>query len=121
MNPTLRSARFTAPTLLALGALNAWTAQEREDYGAFSTALCLCVCAAGLFGEDLLLRDRRRDRAVLAHIATHPGAATRHIARAVGASERVVARNLDRLTDDGLLVLVTDGATPALRSYRLAS
>ncbi|MFY7627549.1 hypothetical protein [Streptomyces sp. NY05-11A] len=37
------------------------------------------------------------------------------------AAERVVARNPDRLTDDGLLVLVTDGATPALRSYRLAS
>jgi hypothetical protein len=101
--------------------MNAWTAQEREDYGALSTALCLCLCAAGLFGEDLLQRGYRRDRAVLAHIATHPGAATRHVARAVGAPERVVARNLDRLTDDGLLVLVTDGAPPSLRSYRLAS
>jgi hypothetical protein len=32
-----------------------------------------------------------------------------------------VAWNLDRLNDDGLLALVTDGATPALRSYRLAA
>lgn len=74
-----------------------------------------------LFGEDLVQRGYRRNRAVLAHIAVHPGATTRHAARAVGASERVVGRNLDRLTDDGLLVLVTDGATPALQSYRLAS
>lgn len=75
---------------------------------------------AGLFGEDLLQRGYRRDRAVLAHIAVHPGAATPRVARVVGASERVAARNPDRLTDDVLLVLVTDGATPALRSYRLA-
>ncbi|WP_225987333.1 MarR family transcriptional regulator [Streptomyces spectabilis] len=120
-NPAFRSARYTAPILLALGAMNAWTSQRAEDYGAMSTALCLCVCAAGLYGEDLLQRGYHRDRAVLAHVAAHPGAATRHVARAVGASERVVSRNLDRLTDDGLLVLVTDGATPALRSYRLAS
>ncbi|MFD4480370.1 winged helix-turn-helix transcriptional regulator [Streptomyces sp. NPDC058471] len=101
--------------------MNAWTAQQNEDYGSLSTALCLCVCAAGLFGEDLLQRGYHRDRVVLAHIAGHPGAATRHVARAVGVPERVVARNLDRLIDDGLLELATDGATPALRSYRLVS
>lgn len=120
-NPALRSARFTAPILLTLGALNAWTAQQRHDYGAFSTALCLCVCAAGLFGEDLVQPGYRRDRVVLAHIATHPGAATRQVARAVGASERVVARNLDRLTDDGLLVLVMGGEPPVSGRTRLAS
>lgn len=116
-----RSARFTAPALLVLGAMIVWTAQQNEDYGSLSTALCLCLCAAGLFGEDLLQRGYRRDRAVLAHVAAHTGVATRHVARAVGAPKRVVARNLDRLTDEGLLVLVTGGATPALRSYRLAS
>ncbi|MGW4441329.1 winged helix-turn-helix domain-containing protein [Streptomyces sp. NPDC004682] len=100
--------------------MNAWTAQQAEDYVSLSTALCLFVCAAGLFGEDLLQRGYHRDRAVLAHVAAHPGAVTRHVARAIGVSERVVAQNLDRLTDDGLLVLVTDSATPALRSYRLA-
>lgn len=120
-NSVIRSVRFTSPVLLALCAANAWTAQRTESYGALSTALCLCVCAAGLYGEDLLQRGYHRDRAALAHVAARPGAATRHVARAVEVNERVVARNLDRLTDDGLLVLVTDGATPALRSYRLAS
>ncbi len=120
-NPALRSTRFTAPILLALGALNAWTAQETGDYGALSTALCLCVCAAGLFGEDLVQRGYRRDRAVVAHVAMHPGAALRQVACAVGAPECVVARSLSRLTEDGLLTLGTDGATPALRSYRLSS
>ncbi|MFF7415049.1 winged helix-turn-helix transcriptional regulator [Streptomyces lydicus] len=66
-------------------------------------------------------RGYRRDRAVVAHVAVHPGAAPRQVARAVGAPERVVARSLSRLTEDGLVTLVTDGATPALRSYRLSS
>ncbi|MFJ4918516.1 MarR family transcriptional regulator [Streptomyces sp. NPDC088725] len=86
-----------------------------------STGLCVCVCAVGLFGEDLLQRGYHRDRAALAHVAEHPGATTRHVARSIGVPEGVVVRNLDRLTDDGLLVLVTNGASPALRSYRLAS
>ncbi|WP_434600527.1 winged helix-turn-helix domain-containing protein [Streptomyces sp. A5-4] len=66
-------------------------------------------------------RGYHRDRVVLAYVAANPGSTTRHVANAIGAPERVVARNLDRLTDDGLLVIVTDGATPALRSYRLTS
>ncbi|OII61254.1 hypothetical protein BJP40_06165 [Streptomyces sp. CC53] len=77
---------------MALGAMNAWTAQQAEDYVSLSTELCLCVCAARLFGADLLQRGYHRDRAVLAHVAAHPGAATRHVARAVGVSERVVAQ-----------------------------
>ncbi|QNA77797.1 MarR family transcriptional regulator [Streptomyces sp. So13.3] len=117
----LRSARFTSPILFALGVLNAWSGPKVGDYGAVSTALCLCVCAAGLLGEDLLQREYRRDRAALAHIAVHPGTSTPHVADAVGAPVRVVERNLDRLIHDGFLVLVTDGVTPALRSYRLAS
>lgn len=117
----IRSARFTSPVLCGLGALSAWSGQTAGAYGAVSTGLCVCVCAAGLFGEDLLQRSYRRDRAVLAHVAAHPGSATRYVARAIRAPECVVARNLDRLTDEGLLVIATDGATPALRSYRLAS
>ncbi|MEU9240659.1 MarR family transcriptional regulator [Streptomyces sp. NPDC048385] len=121
-NPAIRSAPFTALILMALSAANAWTAQVTEDYAALSTGFCLCVCAAaGLFGEDLLQRGYHRDREVLACIAVHPGAATRHTAHAVGASECVVARNLERRTGDRLLELVADGATPALHSYRLAS
>ncbi|MEV2258620.1 hypothetical protein [Streptomyces anulatus] len=42
------------------------------------------------------------------------------MALALGIPERAVVRNLDRLADDGLLVLVVDGETPTLRSYRLA-
>ncbi|MFJ7085971.1 winged helix-turn-helix transcriptional regulator [Streptomyces griseus] len=84
--------------------------------------MCLCACVAGLFGEDLLQREYRGDRAVLAYVAVHPGATQRNVARAIGISERVAARSLDRLVDDDLLAVASDGATPAaLRSYRLAS
>ncbi|WP_371774419.1 winged helix-turn-helix domain-containing protein [Streptomyces sp. NBC_01438] len=58
---------------------------------------------------------------MLAHIAAHPGVEARGIARAVGAPERVVARNLSRLTEDGLVFMVEDDVHPALRSYRLAT
>lgn len=119
--PALRSARVTAPILVALGAVNAWTAQTAADYAALSTALCFCVCAAGLFGEDLVQRGYRLDLAVLAHVAAHPVAVTCGIARAVGVPERVVARNVSRLTEEGLLVLVSHDGHPSLRSYRLAS
>ncbi|MEU8678138.1 helix-turn-helix domain-containing protein [Streptomyces sp. NPDC048560] len=57
---------------------------------------------------------------MLAHVAAHPGATPRQTARALGVAEKVVARNLARLTDDGLLALVEADAVPALRSYRLA-
>ncbi|MGW9409056.1 winged helix-turn-helix domain-containing protein [Streptomyces diastaticus] len=117
----LRSARVAAPILMALGAMNAWTAQTKADYAALSTALCPCVCAAGLFGEDLVQRGHRQDLVVLAHIAAHPGAEARGIARAVGAPERVVARNLSRLVEIGLVLLVEDDVHPALRSYRFTS
>lgn len=50
-NSVLRSARFTAPIVLALGALNAWTAQHRDDNGAVATQLRLCVCAVGLLAR----------------------------------------------------------------------
>ncbi|MFB7529723.1 MarR family transcriptional regulator [Streptomyces sp. NPDC056178] len=80
-----------------------------------AAALCLCGCAAELLAEDFLQRDYRRDRVVLARVAARPGAVTRHIARAVDARERAVARSLDRLTDEGFLVLDVDSATPALR------
>lgn len=101
--------------------MNAWTAQTKADYAALSTALCLCVCAAGLFGEDLVQRGHRQDLMVLAHVAAHPGAETRGIARAVGAPERVVARSLSRLTEVGFVLLVEDDVDPEVRSYRLTS
>lgn len=91
------------------------------DYLAVSSAIFLCTCAAGLFGEDLPQRAYRGDRAVVAYVATHPGATTRHVARAISIPECIAVRSLDRLADDGLLVVASDAATPALRSYRLAS
>ncbi|WP_234362588.1 winged helix-turn-helix domain-containing protein [Streptomyces formicae] len=100
--------------------MNAWTAQTKADYAALSTAMCLCVCAAGFFGEDLVQSGHRQDLVVLAYVAAHPGAEARGIARAVGVPERVVARNLRRLTENGLVVLMDDDVHPALRSYRLA-
>jgi hypothetical protein len=90
------------------------------DYLAVSTGLCVCVCAAGLFGEDLLQRGYRSDRAVLAYVAAYLGATTREVAQAIRTSERLTSRNLDRLTDDGLLAVASDGAPRALRSYQLA-
>lgn len=104
-----------------LGALSAWSGQVAGDYSAVPTGLCVCVYAVGLFGEDLLQHGYRHDEAVPAYVAAYPGAATRHVAHAIGAPERIAVRDFDCLTRDGLLVLVTDGATPALRSYRLAS
>ncbi|WP_455351913.1 winged helix-turn-helix domain-containing protein [Streptomyces sp. SYSU K217416] len=100
--------------------MNAWTAQTKADYAALSTALCLCVCAAGLFAEELVQRGHRQDLMVLAHVAAHPGAEARGIARAVGAPERVVTRNVSRLTEDGLVALIEDDVHPAL-SYRPTS
>jgi hypothetical protein len=46
--------------------MNAWTAQTKTDYAALSMALCLCVCGARLFGEDLVQRGYRQDLMVLA-------------------------------------------------------
>lgn len=117
----IRSARFTSPALFVLGGLNAWAGQTVGDYLAVSTGLCVCVCAAGLFGEDLLQRSYCGDRAVLAYVAAHPGATTRRVARAIRIPERLAARSLNRLTGDGLLAVASDDETPALRSYQLAS
>lgn len=50
----IRSARFASPALFALGGLNAWVDPSAGDYLAVPTGLCICVCEAGLFGEDLL-------------------------------------------------------------------
>jgi hypothetical protein len=73
----IRFARFTSPVLFALGGLNAWVGQKAGDYPAVSTGPCASVCAAGLFGADLLQREYRDDRVGLVHVARHPGATTR--------------------------------------------
>ncbi|WP_338678263.1 winged helix-turn-helix domain-containing protein [Streptomyces sp. SCSIO 30461] len=117
----IRSARFTSPVLFALGGLNAWAGQTAGDYLAVSAGFCVPVCAAGLFGEDLLRRGYRGDRVVLAYVARHPGATTGEVAQAVGMPERRVRANLGRLRDDGLLAVTSDGASGAPRPYLLPS
>ncbi|MEU8954847.1 helix-turn-helix domain-containing protein [Streptomyces sp. NPDC048518] len=117
----IRSARYTSPVLFALGGLNAWVGQAASDYLAVSTGLCVSVCAAGLFGEDLLQRGYRSDRVVLAHVARHPGATAREVAQVLGIPESRVKANLDRLTGDGLLAVTSDGVAGGPRSYLLPS
>lgn len=106
---------------MALGAMDAWTAQASADYAALSTGLCLCVCAAGLFGEGLVQRGIAKTwwsgRTSLPTRVLKPEASPEPSVP----PERVVARNLSRLTASGLVVLVDDAAHPALRSYRLAT
>jgi hypothetical protein len=51
-SPAFRFALIRRP--VPLGAANAWTAPETEDFGAISKALPLCVCTPGFIGEDLL-------------------------------------------------------------------
>ncbi|MFD6249860.1 MarR family transcriptional regulator [Streptomyces roseolus] len=113
--------QFSAVILFAVGALNAVLGAVRTDFGLVSTSLCLCVCAAGLFGEDLLQRGYRRDRVVLAYVAARPGIEVDQVAHAVQASQPVAARSLERLKEDGLLVHGGADAAPAARGYRLAS
>ncbi len=100
--------------------MNAWVGQTAGDYLAVSTELCVCAYVADLFGEGLLQQDYREDRAVLAYVATHPGAARREVAQVIRTPKRRAARNLDRLTDDSLLAVSMDGALRVLCSYQLA-
>lgn len=118
-NTVLRSLRLTSPLLFTLGAAYAVAGQQRNDHSAVATALCLTVCAAGLFAEDLLQDGYRRDRVVLAYVAAHPGATARQAARALDTAEKVVGRCLSRLVEDGLIVLNDEAAAPDLPSYRL--
>ena len=46
--------------------MSAWTAQTKADYAALSTALCLCVCVARPFVEDLVQHGYGQDLMVLA-------------------------------------------------------
>ncbi|MFC5634618.1 MarR family transcriptional regulator [Streptomyces bullii] len=105
--------------LFVLGGLNAWIGQTAGDHLAVSTGLCVSVRAAGLFGEDLLQRAYRSDRAVLAHVARHPGVTTRQVAQALGIPERRAMANLGRLAHEGLLTVTSDGVSGDPRSYLL--
>lgn len=114
----LRSLRFTSPALFGLGALNAVTAQMQGNRGALATALCLCVCAGGLFVEDRLQRDLRQDRRILAYVAAHPAASVTGAARDLGSSSRTIEASLERLVADGLVA--HGGEDPMVRTYSLS-
>ncbi|NXY93913.1 MarR family transcriptional regulator [Streptomyces sp. BR123] len=114
------SLRLTARLLFTLGAVYALTAQQHFDHGGTPTALCLSVCAAGLFAEDLLQGGYRWDRAVFAHIAVHPGVNARQTARAVDIAEKVVPRSLDRFACDGIVAAENEANGRSHRSFRLA-
>lgn len=94
---------FRSSNPLAPDARNEWTAQQRDDYGVVFTALCLCVFAAGFFGKDPHATWLPPGTSGPRAHSGHPGVAARHVVHGVGASERAVARNLHRLTEEGLL------------------
>ncbi|MFE3556232.1 MarR family transcriptional regulator [Streptomyces sp. NPDC059193] len=79
------------------------------------------MCAAALFAEDLLQESYRRDRAVLVHVASHPGATPGQASRALGITEWRATRDFARLTRDGLLLVVEEGADPVFCFYRLVT
>ncbi|THA41208.1 MarR family transcriptional regulator [Streptomyces sp. A1547] len=83
------------------------------DGGALATALCLCVCAAGLFVEDQLQRGLRRDQRVLAYVGSHPKATMSDISLALGLPGRKAEASLARLTEQALVSCVDrDAAVP---------
>ncbi|MGY5079370.1 winged helix-turn-helix transcriptional regulator [Streptomyces nigrescens] len=90
----------------------------QSDYGALSSAVCLCVCASGLFGEDIAQRGYRLDRRILVYVARNPGSVNHAIAVQVGRAERVVAARLKRLCEADLLVEEQTGVGH-LSAYRL--
>lgn len=120
VSKVLSSIRVSSPFLFALSALQVAMSHARHDFGGVATGLCLCVCAAGLTGEDLLQRDYRRDRVVLAYVARHPGVDVVQVARALGDPDRIVVRSLARLEEDGLLVCVVEHEPSGGRTYHIA-
>lgn len=113
--------RLTAPTLFAIGAGCALSANFRDDYALIALSLCLCACAAALFAEGLIREAYRRDRALLVYVATHPGSTPWQSAQVLGGAVGRATQDFGRLSRDQLLVPVVAAADPAHRSYRLAS
>jgi hypothetical protein len=118
LNKSLRSLRIAPVLLFVLGVMNGFTAQTRSDFGGVSTALCLCVCAAGLFAEDRLQRDLREDRRALVYVAAHPKTNSVSIARDLRWSQPRTESCLQRLRVDGLVAC--DDEQAAVRTYSLS-
>ncbi|MER7750886.1 MarR family transcriptional regulator [Kitasatospora sp. NPDC097643] len=119
MKLTIDPTRIPGPAIAALGALNAFAVEP----GSAAFSLSLCVTVSGLLSafDDIHELGLRRDRKVIAHLAKVPdGARVRQIGNALDLADRTVARSLDRLAADGLVVREAEGESLPMRSYRLA-
>ncbi|KOV12334.1 hypothetical protein ADK60_31975 [Streptomyces sp. XY431] len=111
--------RIPGPAIAALGTLNAFSVQP--DSTAFILSLALTTSGLLLTFDDVHELGLRRDRKVVAHLAkASDGARVRQIGNALNLPDRTVARSLDRLTADGLVVQEAEGESLPMRSYRLA-
>ncbi|MFD6076757.1 MarR family transcriptional regulator [Streptomyces hydrogenans] len=97
------SLRYVAPVLFAIGAMNTFTASLQGDLVSISTALCLCLCAAGLFVASQKQRDLLLGQKILAWVANHPEVTAGQVARAVSCSTPTAQVGLERLTNEGFL------------------
>ncbi len=119
MKLTLDLTRVPGPAIAALGLLNACSVQP----GSTTFVLSLCLTTSGLLiaFDDVHKLGLRRDRKVVAHLAkASDGSRVRQIGNALGLADCAVARSLDRLAADGLVVREAEGESLPMRSYRLA-
>ncbi|WP_441245264.1 helix-turn-helix transcriptional regulator [Kitasatospora sp. McL0602] len=119
MKLTVDFTRIPGPAIAALGALSAFSVQPNTTD--FAAALCITASGLLLAFDDVHELGLRRDRRVVAHLAkTSDGARVRQIGNALSLPDRTVARSLDRLAADGLVVREAEGESLPMRSYRLA-
>lgn len=119
MKLTVDLARIPGPAIAGSGLIDAFSVQPNSTV--FALSLCLTVSGLLLALGDAYQLDLRRDRKVVAHLAKAPeGSRVRQIGNALGLRDAVVAKSLDRLAADGLVVRETEGESLPMRSYRLA-
>lgn len=114
-DPAIRSARFTAPALYTRGASERLVQPgSRRLRDPFRRAVRLPLRGWPV-RRGLSQRQCRPRIPCGTSWRRNTASGTRH------QDERLAARNLDRLTDDGLLVLATDGAHLVARRLALAA
>ncbi|MCC9707125.1 MarR family transcriptional regulator [Streptomyces sp. MNU76] len=107
--------------ITALGLANAVAAHSNDNPAALGLSLALALCGILLGAADIYETSLRRDAAIVAHLARHPGARTRHVGNALGIRDATAARSLTRLTKAGLIVRETENETRSLQSFRLSA
>ncbi|MEV0537941.1 hypothetical protein [Kitasatospora sp. NPDC050463] len=111
--------RIPGLAIAALGAVTALSVQPNTTD--FLSSLCITVSGLLLTFDDVHELGLRRDPKVVAHLAkASDGARVRQIGNALNLPDRTVARSLNRLAADGLVVRATEGESLPMRSYRLA-